>query len=522
MSPEDKPNYDEERYDRQIRLWGQKGQDLLKSSSVLVVGMTIASLEAAKGLILAGCRNITVVSINKNSTTEKKEKNYQNFFMTIADLRELNPSVNVDGIHSFQNYAELEQNLENSENNQFSSIIISDTTFTVDELLSLKNHFNVNNLIILTSIGQIGYMRLILNDSGFYCENTHDEYKKPDMRLENPRPEYLSLVKESAAKLSKYDKKDEPDSIAYEKVLDTIPFPILISIVFEEDGLRTSSDSTKTLNEIKDLLRSRLKRLSENDHENVRQAIDSVHKYVQKSPEAEKSEIISKIDAFLSKSHSSTLLTEYLNTIKDYILKFNYPPICSKLDDMASSTENYITLQNLYQQFAEQDIQQFMKMFREQYGQNYVNEGSVDLERQLRELLKNCQNFDFITCSDFSKEFSPESFPIKNESDLENFKISDWQNIKIWYLFIRKYVYKNCAPPELSSGNPNLLKLPENYQEEFDRYKDTEFHPVAAIIGNLASQECIKLITGQYVPIKGTLIYDGIQGVCSVFEDIFE
>lgn len=40
---------------------------------------------------------------------------------------------------------------------------------------------------------------------------------------------------------------------------------------------------------------------------------------------------------------------------------------------------------------------------------------------------------------------------------------------------------------------------------------------VAAVVGAVASQEAIKLLTGQYVAVGGTLIYNAMACTTSVF-----
>ena len=41
---------------------------------------------------------------------------------------------------------------------------------------------------------------------------------------------------------------------------------------------------------------------------------------------------------------------------------------------------------------------------------------------------------------------------------------------------------------------------------------------MAAIMGGIAAQEAVKIITQQYVPINGTLIFNGIAGISAVLE----
>ena len=44
-----------------------------------------------------------------------------------------------------------------------------------------------------------------------------------------------------------------------------------------------------------------------------------------------------------------------------------------------------------------------------------------------------------------------------------------------------------------------------------------ELHVVAAVVGAIAAQEAIKLLTGQFVPVGGALIYNAMACTTSVF-----
>ena len=50
------------------------------------------------------------------------------------------------------------------------------------------------------------------------------------------------------------------------------------------------------------------------------------------------------------------------------------------------------------------------------------------------------------------------------------------------------------------------------------RFGAGELHCVAAVMGGLAAQEAIKLISRQFVPVAGTLIYNSMASTTSVFE----
>ena len=88
-----------DKYDRQLRLWGAKGQKALSETTVLLVRATAAGTETLKNLVLPGVGTIVVVDdayVTSNDTES-------NFFVTMSDkpraqvalelLQELNPDV---------------------------------------------------------------------------------------------------------------------------------------------------------------------------------------------------------------------------------------------------------------------------------------------------------------------------------------------------------------------------------------------------------------------------------------------
>jgi amyloid beta precursor protein binding protein 1 len=67
----------------------------------------------------------------------------------------------------------------------------------------------------------------------------------------------------------------------------------------------------------------------------------------------------------------------------------------------------------------------------------------------------------------------------------------------------------------------NITDIPTRLGDvvgEWCRYGHAELHNVAALMGGMAAQEVIKLITHQYIPMNSTCIYDGIHGVTQTFQ----
>ena len=73
----------------------------------------------------------------------------------------------------------------------------------------------------------------------------------------------------------------------------------------------------------------------------------------------------------------------------------------------------------------------------------------------------------------------------------------------------------HAAALSLFGGAPSMAEvLPKftlGHAREIVRYGGAEVHNIAAVMGGLASQEAVKLITHQYVPLNNTWIFNGVN-----------
>ena len=96
----------QDKYDRQLRMWGADGQRKLNLAKIVCLGLTPAGTEALKNLVLPGIGFIRIVSDAK--VTERELG--RNFFLrpesvgkdiaseALSNLLELNPDVKGDSI----------------------------------------------------------------------------------------------------------------------------------------------------------------------------------------------------------------------------------------------------------------------------------------------------------------------------------------------------------------------------------------------------------------------------------------
>ena len=271
---------EKEKYDRQIRLWGESGQNSLKSSSVLILGDGIVGMEAGKGLILAGISDITVIGFEEESNSQTKT----NFFNRIEDLQELNPNCTIKYIKK-RSFLDFENDTDSTSDlfkYAYNVIIIADKNFSKQFLKKLKEIIPNRPILISLNFGQIGYIRTILDKKGFYVENAHHEHALPDMRLDLPRKEFIDYcdsfsICESEVKNKNVNEEDDR--------IDRIPFPVLLYKFWLQIDPLFKLDNPKL---IKDTIKQRLETLEKNvsedyQPENIEQAIINLNKFVQTS-----------------------------------------------------------------------------------------------------------------------------------------------------------------------------------------------------------------------------------------------
>jgi len=57
----------------------------------------------------------------------------------------------------------------------------------------------------------------------------------------------------------------------------------------------------------------------------------------------------------------------------------------------------------------------------------------------------------------------------------------------------------------------------EKYLKEMVRFGASELHPIASLLGGLAAQETIKILTHQFTPLDNTFIFNGMDSTSSYY-----
>ena len=240
-----------------------------------------------------------------------------------------------------------------------------------------------------------------------------------------------------------------------------------------------------------------------------------------------------------------------------------FPPLNGKIPDMTASSSYYIQLQNIYKTRAQCDKEK-MQIIIEALNDECI---SMDLpiisDDELSIFCKNVYNlrmtktrsysseYDFGFSSDQEKEEIVEGLTIETFDPYD----SPAQTPLLWYIALRAadafydeydhYPGKDSRALALESDakivQEKLKEIVEKmglidnelisstifstdedmvnaFAKEITRYYNAEIHNVASVIGGVASQEAVKLITKQYLPMNGTFVYNGIAGVPGVYQ----
>ncbi|VDN12590.1 unnamed protein product [Dibothriocephalus latus] len=187
----------EQRYDRQLRLWGDRGQEVLEGVRICVIRAGAVGSELLKNLVLPGVGNFTIV--DSALVTENDLGN--NFFVTKAYLgkpraqavTELISELNQDVKGAFV-VETLDELLDNDPGFFLNFSVIVYTDVRESQLLRLSRIVSPARIpiVICNSTGFLGYLRVSVLEHAII--ESHPDSTRPDFRLDRPLPALVKLA----------------------------------------------------------------------------------------------------------------------------------------------------------------------------------------------------------------------------------------------------------------------------------------------------------------------------------------
>ena len=181
-----------DKYDRQLRLWGSNGQRALMNAHILLINADAVGTETLKNLVLPGIgrftvmdeKNVTDADLGNNFFVARSELGLPRAEVVTKLLCEMNADVKGSAISAYPTSHDM---VDIAFWTQFNLVIASNMNESELSGISAICSTNKIPLMIVRSYGMIGYCRIFLqNHQIVESKPDSDPY---DLRLLSPFPE---------------------------------------------------------------------------------------------------------------------------------------------------------------------------------------------------------------------------------------------------------------------------------------------------------------------------------------------
>eukprot|EP01115_Flamella_aegyptia_P015652 TRINITY_DN97685_c0_g1_i2.p1 TRINITY_DN97685_c0_g1~~TRINITY_DN97685_c0_g1_i2.p1 ORF type:complete len:332 (+),score=72.42 TRINITY_DN97685_c0_g1_i2:597-1592(+) len=211
-----------------------------------------------------------------------------------------------------------------------------------------------------------------------------------------------------------------------------------------------------------------------------------------------------------------------------------YLPLMGTIPDMTASTNGYIALQKIYQDKAQADAAAVGARVKSILAKIGKPENFISTE-EIKKFCKNSMFLSVIRYRSLEDEYNNKTA----KTSLISSELENPDSLISFYIALRavdKFFSKNNRIAGSTNAHLeqdlketkdlahhivnelNLKNFDSKFVEELVSYAGTELHTISALLGGVASQEIIKLITHQYSPMDNTFIFNGLNSSSAVFQ----
>ncbi|QPG77145.1 hypothetical protein FOA43_004549 [Brettanomyces nanus] len=487
------------KYDRQVRLWNPNGQRCLANSSMCLINANTTASETLKNLVLPGVGKLVIVDDGRQTTDQDLASNFflrDNAIRSVRavemahTLGQLNPDVHVEA-----EIRPLDQLLDEPQYwSQFNCVMVS-SFLESPELHQALSNLLWNQNICLIEVNSIGfYATLHIQYKEQDIIETHDN-SLDDLRLDLPWPE-----------LQKHIDSIDLDQLD-DQAFSNVPYSIILTKVYQKLVSTSAEFSRPVPSTVRNFVQSELRRTG--DETNLEEACNRAILVLKNSKEipGNLKEIFE--DDELDCGDRFWVLVKAL---KIFYNNHGVLPLSGVLPDMESDTVNYMALTKLYREKFNDDKKEL---------RGYIEDKEMFTDSELSTFVKNCRYMQVLRGS--RKLFSG-NLLVENEN---NPRMIHNLNIYVAFLAVKSFYERKHRFPNLKDRAKlrtvaisllcryqNVKNFPEGLEKVLDeicRYNGNEMHNTCALIGGVAAQEVIKVLTNQYVTLDNCLSYDGVN-----------
>eukprot|EP00877_Chromochloris_zofingiensis_P006019 jgi/Chrzof1/1670/Cz10g16180.t1 len=500
----DNPASKAKRYDRQIRIWGSEGQQRLENCRVALLNSSATGAETLKNLVLGGIASFTIVDGNK------------------VTARDLGNNFLVDAEHMGTSRAQVVTELLKDMNESVSGSYVEDTP---ENLIDRNPKFFEGFDLVLATQASLSEHQVI---------ESKPDTQVDDLRITCPWPELRQYA-------TSFDLEQLDDNIHKH-----VPYGVILIQAahhwHSSHGDQLPANS-KDRSAVKDTI-NRMRRRTEDvplDEENFDEALKAAfHVW---TPPAIPSEVRRLFDdEKCTPSPSSDEFWVLLAALKAFVEHEGEGrlPVEGSIPDMHATTDLYLRLQRIYHDQAVKGAAAVEAHVRQILAGLGRSTDGISHEA-VRHLSKNARNIRVLRYRPLAEEVSGDVSSSSIGSTLAaKLGGEEAANAALYILlravdrFYRTHGrHPGCYDSEVEDDVPLLkaaaqqilgelgvsgVSVQDDYVAEMCRFGASELHVVSAVMGGMAAQEAIKLITQQFVPFTGTLVYNGMASTTSVFE----
>ncbi|CAG8628129.1 5614_t:CDS:2, partial [Paraglomus occultum] len=418
-------------------------------------------------------------------------------------------------------------------------------------------------LVVVRSTGFIGYFRIVKQEhtseydriqnlfvvvvgcslvTGFWFTNaqvveTHPE-NVIDLRLDKPIPEL-----EAYAQTFDFEGMDNMDH-------GHIPYVVILVKYLNQWKKEHNGELPKGAQERNLFKETILSGKRSSDEENFDEAIASIWKACTPT------QVPSKVQVILNDPLCDNITVESSNfwiiarAVREFVANegLGLLPLSGKLPDMKAYTQSYVNLQNIYRQKARQDVTVVHARVNKILSSLGRPADSISNE-EIESFCKNAAYIEVIRYRSLQEEYISDP----KKEDINRWLRDPEDSIAYYVLFramdrfyetFKRYPDGATLPDsgddeDDGEGNNDEQSVTPGFVYEFNPLKKivtslleewgiddsgldlddyihemsggSELPNMAALLGGLVSQEIIKLITHQYIPLNNSCIFDGIK-----------
>ncbi|KAK7114181.1 NEDD8-activating enzyme E1 regulatory subunit-like isoform X2 [Littorina saxatilis] len=523
------------KYDRQLRLWGDHGQSALEAARVCLINATATGTEILKNVILPGIGSFTIVDGHK----VRGEDVGNNFFLLADSIgksraqvaTELLGELNDDVTGNF--VEESVETLLESNPDYFSTFsVVVAINLHEKALLQLGGVLWEKNipLLVCRCYGFIGYLRLAVREHTIV--ESHPDSALEDLRLDRPFPGLQTFC--DSLNMETMTKKEHGHT----------PWLVLLYKYVQEwkkthDGQIPKNYKEKNM--LKEMIRKGIRQNEEGVpelEENFDEAVTHVNSALVTT------RIPSEVQALFDDPCCTNINSEsktfwiLCRALHDFVHNEGNGdlPLRGTIPDMTSDSERYIQLQNVYREQAATDmtaIRNRVHALLQSLGRDepvFVDPkpcGAVS-DNEIKTFCRNAAFLRLVRCRSLAEEYGTNTV---NKDELNMHLESEEGDDLLFYILLRGVdrfydEYNRYPGRDNSDVEPDIPKLKtcltkllhdwglsgtvkEDYIHEMCRYGASEVHSIASYMGGVVAQEVIKILTTQFVPINNTYVYNG-------------